>query len=301
MIAQQGAAGPTGPAGAGTTGATGAAGATGVAGPNWRSTLQFTTFTVLASNTLAVPSGTVIRATGNVTIAGTISVATNLYSMALIQGIGSTPGLVDAAGGTVVSGGAAVNALTARLLVLPGAIGGGIGPCTGSGAPAVITNGGGTITIIAAGSITINSGAFIHADGTAGCAVNPNTTGGGGGGGGVLVLASKTSITNSGTLTAVRGAGANSISGTGASGGGGGGVINLLSPSNTGAGTLTVTGGAAGTGADSSGFAGSGGGSGGAGGHSGTSTPAAAGGLGQTFAQTIVDPASLLAAAAHIY
>jgi hypothetical protein len=315
----QGPAGPTGVTGPqGPAGATGAIGATGAAGPqggaiygdgsdgagsfgtaNWvssppSSTLQFTTLSI--TGTLTVPSGTVIRATGSVTISGSIVAATNANAG---MGIGSSLAATDTLGSTSVSGGAAINSLFARLLVNPGAVGGGIGPANGAGCS--IAAGGGTVVILAQGSITVNSGASIHADGQAG--TSPSSCGGeggGGGGGGIIVLASKTSITNNGTISAAGGAGANAVAGTSGSGGGGGGIINLLAPSIT-AGTLTVAGGAAGSNADHSGFAGGGGGSGGAGGNSGATANPTAGGTGLTFTKIMTDPSTLFVPSAHLF
>lgn len=304
-----GAAGPAGP-----TGATGPTGPTGPAGgaiygdgsdgagsfgtADWVtsppvSTLQFTTLSI--TGTLTVPSGLIIRATGNVTISGSIVVATNANAG---QGIASSSAAIDASGGNVVAGGGATSSqLLARMLLNPGVIGGGIGPLTGGAGNA---GGGGTVVVLSVGSITISSGGSIHADGAAGGPISGTTTGGGGGGGGIIVLASKTSITNSGTLSAVGGAGAAAISGTSASGGGGGGIVNLLAPSVT-SGTVTVAGGAAGSGSDSAGFGGGGGGSAGAGGHSNLgATLATAGGTGLTFTKIMADPSTLFVPGVHL-
>jgi hypothetical protein len=66
-----------------------------------------------------------------------------------------------------------------------------------------------------------------------------------------VIIASQTSITRTGTVTAAGGNGGNGIvasgSGGGGGGGGGGGYIITWSPSNSGAGTRTVTGGSAGS------------------------------------------------------
>jgi hypothetical protein len=219
--------------------------------------------------TLIVPSGTVIRATGNVTISGTLQVAANPNAGA---GIGtSSPGCDESGAGTQEPGGAGFgNSLIARLLVSPGMIGGGVGGCLGYGG-----NGGGTVVILASGPITIASSGSIRADGAA--AFNPGYGGspaydGGGGGGGIVVLASRTSIANSATLSAQGGNGADGDSAgtggpngnvnTGAGGGGGGGIISLLAPSIT-VGTAQYNGGAAGkVGIYSFGYAGGGGGGG---------------------------------------
>jgi hypothetical protein len=263
-------------------------------------TNQYTTFSVSGGVTLTVPSGTIIHATGTVSIAGTITVAANTGYVGAGQGIASSMAQQDTTGATSVSGGGAINAMFARMLVNPGAQGGGSGVYNYSPEG----NGGGTITVIAQGAITVSGS--IHAHGTAGTApTNMNSTGGGGGGGGVIVLASKTSIDNTGTLGAVGGAGADGSSSNGrsGSGGGGGGVINLLSPSNTtSGGTLAVAGGAAGSdNGVTAGYGGGGGGSGGAGGQSGATSNPTAGSTGQTFVQTVTDPATLFLAALHLY
>jgi hypothetical protein len=108
------------------------------------------------------------------------------------------------------------------------------------------------------------------------------------------VLASATSISNAGTISAVGGKGANSIAGTSASGGGGGGVVSLFAPSIA-LGTISVAGGTAGTGNDTTGFAGGGAGSGGAGGNAagGSVSAATAGATGLTFSKITADPSAL--------
>ncbi|HWB85169.1 MAG TPA: hypothetical protein VG675_13575 [Bryobacteraceae bacterium] len=291
-----GPAGPTGPAGASAYG-DGSDGAGSFGTANWTtsppaSTLQFTTLSV--TGTLTVPSGTIIRATGNVTISGNIVVATNPNAG---QGIATTAATLGAAG-TAGTGGTGVNSLLARMMLNPGAVGGGGGPLTGGGA--VDVGGGGTIVILAAGSITVSAGGSIHSDGAAGGPINSNTIGGGGSGGGIIVLASQTSISNSGTISAAGGAGANSISGTSPSGGGGGGIVNLLAPSVS-AGTITVAGGAAGTGGDTGGFGGGGGASGGNGGNSGASGAATAGSAGLSFVKIMTDPSTLFVTSVHLH
>jgi hypothetical protein len=319
----QGLQGPTGATGAqglqGPTGATGPAGAAGPAGvanvygdgsdgagsfgtADWTSappasTLQFTNLTI--TGPLTVPSGLVIRATGNVTISGQIKVASNTNAGA---GIGSSPAAVG--NNSVAAGGGAVSPLFARLMVSPGPLGGGVGPFSDHNVsnPA---GGGGTIVIVAAGSITINASGSIRADGDNGRPAVPSSSiGGGGGGGGVIVLASRTGITNNGVMTAVGGNGASALpdpsTGTGASGGGGGGVISLFAPAIS-VGTAMVNGGAAGSGTNAtSGYGGGGGGSGGAGGSSGAATYATAGSPGMTFTKIMADPSYLFVAPVHL-
>jgi hypothetical protein len=310
----------------GPTGATGATGATGPVGPqgpagvanlygdgsdgigsfgtvDWTlsppaSTLQFTNLTV--SGMLTVPSGLVIRATGNVSITGQLVVAPNTNAGA---GIGSSAATLG--NNSVGLGGAAVSPLFARLGVSPGSAGGGIGPYTNSNVPNP-AGGGGTVVIIALGSITIGATGTIRADGANGNAAVPSTSiGGGGGGGGVIILASKTGITNGGTISAVGGKGADALAGaTGSapSGGGGGGVVNLLAPTITN-GAINVSGGAAGSGTNSNAntaFGGGGGGSGGAGGNSGNiGTNAAAGGTGSIYTKVTSDPSPLFVSPVH--
>jgi hypothetical protein len=270
--------------------------------------LQYTSITISAG-TLTVPSGLVLRATGNVSITGQIAVSLNPYAG---QGIASGPPLVDWVGGTLVAGGGAISAVLARTLVSPGIAGGGSGylffttsPNNVSVIPGYQPNGGGTIVILAAGTITINSGGSIHADGGAGSpALNEAFFSGGGGGGGIIVLASGTSVTASSgsTLSAVGGIGGAGNGTASASGGGGGGVINLLGPSVTTTGsTLSVGGGAGGTDSSSpEGFGSGGGGSGGAGGHSGNGSNGGTGSTGQTFSQTIANPSTLFVGGPHV-
>jgi hypothetical protein len=137
------------------------------------------------------------------------------------------------------------------------------------------------LVILAAGGITIGATGSIDADGQSATGANQFNYGlksrGGGGGGGIVVLASRTSIVNSGTLVARGGMGAdgswNSGSSgpliqTGPGGGGGGGIINLFAAYIV-AGAALVTGGSGGhvgSGQPLGGYAGGGGGSYGSGG-----------------------------------
>ena len=318
-----GTAGATGATGAtGTNGSAGATGATGPAGVanlygdgtdgagtfatvDWNSTppastLQFTSLTV--NGTLTVPSGLVIRATGNVVINGKIQVVTNTLAGA---GIGRTEGVLGNNG--IGTGGAATNPLFARTVLTPGPIGGGVGNFRNNSV-STPAGGGGTVVIVAGGSITIAAGGSINVDGAPGLPIiSVTSNGGGGGGGGVVTLASKTSIAISGTISAIGGKGADAFpgaTGSGASGGGGGGVVNLLAPAITAAAVnVNVNGGAAGGGTNlnaNTGWGGGGGGSGGAGGNSGNnSTAATAGGTGLSFQKITTDPSTLFIAPMH--
>jgi hypothetical protein len=265
-------------------------------------TLQFTSFAVSAGVTLTVPSGTVIRATGNVTISGIIVVAKVWYagmgaatSAALCDTSGTQPGIYGLGLGDA-------NALIARQLVNPGRRGGGGGGCESLGYGG---QGGGTLVILASGAITISSGGSIRANGTAGLDGTPGHNGGGGGGG-IIVLASRTSIANSGTLS-VQGGGGGSLNSSNCGGnqastgggGGGGGLINLLAPSIS-AGTASVGGGAGGSGwTGATGCGGGGGGSYGDGGFSGAGgINGSAGAPGAVLTTMIQDPSTLFAPAA---
>jgi hypothetical protein len=255
---------------------------------------------VSAGVTLTVPNGTVIRATGNVTISGSIVVAGNPYAE---LGAATTAAGCDTsrgAWGVYGEGLGTGSALLARLLVNPGRNGGADGGCYSEGSGGL---GGGTLAILAAGSITINSGGSIHANGGTGLGQDvPHA--GGGGGGGIIVLASWTSIVNSGTLSVQGGSGGpptrpacgSGSSPSAAGGGGGGGLINLLAPSIT-PGNASLSGGAGGQGqSGATGCAGGGGGSYGDGGYSGStgsSGSGSAGSPGAVFTKITLDPSTL--------
>jgi hypothetical protein len=303
----QGATGSQGPAGA--TGATGAAGATGtiygdgsdgtttgvcnitVNPTNWVTTppstdVQCTDFTVASGVTLTVPSGTLIHATGAVTVTGTITVqpgaAQGLFIAAPVAGNS----------GNLTSPGIALPAFTLRKLLRPGPFGGGnggtVGPIGTSG------YGGGSIVILAAGLISITGS--ITANGANGTA-DDQGFGDGGGAGGIVILASKTSVSNTGSLSAIGGNGspANSGNPNDSGGGGGGGLIHLLGPSGqVSLGTNHfVTQGSAGSGANGFGSSFGGGAMGGNGGAGSTGEGGSAGAAGLAITTTVVDPATL--------
>ena len=262
-------------------------------------TLQFHNLTITGAVT--VPSGLVIRATGTITITGSGSITINTTTPAvagrpLVQGVSTsvpTPSL----------GGIAPSAVLARQIVKPGVFGGGAGSSdSGGGVDDTIPSGagGGTLVILAAGGVTI--GGSITADGTGGIFDATNLVGRGGGGGGVVVIASRTSITNTGTINARGGVGSdglNPFSTVRAAGGGGGGIVNLLAPVIS-QGSINVNGGAGGANngmfdaGNSGGFGGAGGASGGNGGNEGDiNNSPTAGGTGRIFATITTDPANL--------
>jgi hypothetical protein len=271
----QGAQGQTGPAGAtgpqGPTGATGPQGAPaptiwgdGSAGAlvigvntDWTvnpmpasaqsGNLQFTNLTVSSGATLTVPYGTVIQATGMVTINGTINVT------ALPGAVTSpAPGGMSAIQALVPNSGLGLPLLTAAQILHPPSTGCGTGASPNWAA--VSGGGGGTFVIRAQGGIAIGATGIISADGSNGANGSTSTQfggtpgGTGGGAGGFIILASQNNITNTGTVHANGGSGGNGV-GANSGGGGGGGIIHLLSPNaNTvSGGTFTVAGGAAGT------------------------------------------------------
>jgi hypothetical protein len=251
----QGPAGDEGPAGpTGPVGATGPQGPPGPIGPqgspgalafygdgsdgaltisssvDWNSTppsgmLQFSSFTITATGSLAVPSGLVIRVTGNVTIAGPIVVGPAPGIPSANWGGGCAPYSVRFYG----VGLPGLSSLKARTLLRP----------------SFSQGGGGYLTILATGNILIASTGSISAPGVAGSTwvygvggPSPNASAGG-----IVILASKTAITNLGSLRAVGGDGANqTCCEYAAGGGGGGGIIHLLGPSLT-LGSYNVSGG----------------------------------------------------------
>ncbi|MEO8845393.1 MAG: hypothetical protein ABI591_15470 [Kofleriaceae bacterium] len=71
--------------------------------------------------------------------------------------------------------------------------------------------------------------------------------GGGGGGGGIVILASKLSIAQSGTIDVTGGAGGPSSASFAPGGGGSGGIVHLLAPAITHTGSETLVAGVQGT------------------------------------------------------
>jgi Collagen triple helix repeat (20 copies) len=342
-----GPAGPIGATGVGATGPAGATGPTGPTGPaggggsiygdgsdgitagvcaitsdtNWNSftvsgitssspstDIQCTNFTVSPGVTLYVPSGTEIRATGTLTIKGTISVFPSLGSNPYALTFPLYDAAQSANSGNGTLGALALAPLLQRKILHPGFNGGGNG-----GDSAFVTDtlargytngmGGGSFVIYAAGAIDISGSIQANGGGPGQGSAGDYE---GGGAGGILVLASKASITNTGTLSANGGQGNASGSGNNQTyaigGGGGGGIIHLLAPSIA-AGTTSVTGGAVGSGTTASFYGGGGGGACGGAGGNGTINSgnngavlgsASAGAAGVVYTSLIVDPATLI-------
>lgn len=279
----QGATGPAGPTGAtGATGASGENGANGSAGADGQlriygdgsagallttgfdnianANLQFTSCTIATGTFLNVPSGTILRCSGDVVISGSILVGaggsggqlTSLPSLNVFTSSGRAahPGKTRtvAANGELGSNNAVIDNAPfsfsmgneeAYLSYAPSLYAGG----GGGGSAGIGGSGGGYFAILASGSITLTNTASINAIGQNG------TTGSGGGGGGIIVLASKTSITipAAATISVAGGIGGPSTTTTSNGGGGGGGGIYIYSPSNTVNSTgFVISGGAAG-------------------------------------------------------
>ena len=319
--------GPTGPAG--PTGATGATGATGPAGPSgsvgaygdgsagalvisantdWSTTppanlsMEYTDFTVNSGVTLTVPSGTTIRATGNITINGTIVVkpgASEAGNYIPNPGVTIKAASQAATGISNTSGGIGLTSVAALSLIKGRIVGGGAGARNSNNSG---SDGGGYLRIMAQGNLSISATGSINANGVS--ATNANTAGlgiqgGGGGAGGVIVLFCKGTLTQAGSLLANGGNGASGFDGNGGTsegggGGGGGGIIILAASSVSSTGAKQVNGGSSGANAGASGTINGGGGGGACGGNGGggaqTSFAASsAGSIG--FSLTITTPA----------
>lgn len=255
---------------------------------------QFTTINVASGVTLTVPSGTKLRATGNVTISGTIAVSNPgnaTIGGSPAPGIGRTPAVIDTSG--IALGITKGQVMSLINIPANGGSGGGAA-ASGKSLPGM---GGGSFAIYTSGSITVSGTVRSNGANAINIDASPatvNSAGSGGGGGGLIVLMSKTGITNSGSLSATGGNGGDGvlISGTTAragGGGGGGGVVCLLAPAVS-AGTVTLSGGSGGTTAgsgSSTAYTPGGGASGGNGGRSGAGGVLVAG-AGQTGLQVTI-------------
>ncbi len=270
---------------------------------------QYSSITIASGATLTVPSGMRLHCKGNVTVSGTIVVATG----AMVTGTSQTSLGISLSPPLITNTAVAQGLPRARILpyldipVYGGAAGCRTNYSTGG-------DGGGSFAIYASGSITVSSGATINAKGMDNTNVSSGTTnnaGGGGGGGGLVVLISKTSVTMAGTINVSGGNGSSGYIGTSTTsnyaggGGGGGGIVCMaaaVAPSITG--TLNLAGGTAGTTATGSTTSYANGGGGGASGGNGgapaygTSTvsplAATAGSIGYSVLFTTPAPENLL-------
>ena len=283
---------------------------------------QYENIVVSAGATLIVPSGTILRATDDCDIQGTITVSTaaqgatrssgavgefidatvRVANSGIAQGGGNAQLSEQGAdGGGVVPGygGQGVSLAMGNTLVRPQLYGGGGGGTSAFGDGG---DGGGFFSLYCQGDIVIGSTAIIEANGGDGA------SGTGGGGAGVVVVASSSSITLEGAIVAIGGDGGEPHSGAAAGGGGGGGVVHLIAPTIDVTGAYDVSGGTGGQNSTDAGVlvndslvAGGGGGgacggNGGTGGvvfTSGSSSGGSDGGSGYAY-ETETDPTSLL-------
>jgi len=247
--------------------------------------LRFSSFTITPTGSLKVPSGLVIRVTGNVNIGGPLVVGPAsrvIKGQSRRTGGSCVPIGPDAADG----GNVGLDRLSARALLRPPNV----------SYTLVGGAGGGNITILAAGSITVSATGSISAAGMSGGTYPTSDVPSlyAASAGGIVILASRTSIGNNGTLIATGGNGVDGVVDAAApfsaGGGGGGGIIHLLAPSII-QGTTNVSGGTGGSSGSSNGNAMTGGACGGSGGASGaTGSP---GGAGYVFTTITSEPASL--------
>jgi len=319
--------GATGPTGAtGNTGPAGLDGETAVYGTGELGDLVVTTgtttsllgtaqhanCTVQSGATLQVESGTILRCTGTFTNDGTVTVfssrnrgsfsfSSNAASGALVppsSGVAlTTAGSPEYSTSGAFNGGKGGTGLGASsypegtIVRAPNGQGGG-GGAAGHGQSTVGGHGGGWFAIYAVGAISVGATGSVTATGDDGGSCS------GGGGGGIVVLASKTSVSVSGTIDVSGGDGGASTVNCGAGGGGGGGMVMSISPTTSvPSGSVLVNGGSAGTGAAPSTPA-SGGGGGGAsrgngGDGQGSATSPTSGSSGSN-ATTSADPTSII-------
>lgn len=249
-IGPQGVAGPAGEQGpAGPAGAAGANGADGQlriygngsagakiisAGTEFLAdyNLQYTDLNIAAGKALYVPSGTVIRCSGECVIEGTLYVysgAMGGQSTYYYADVSAEPGVARRAAANGPSGDATaarnggtggVPVQTGPSFSLPPVAGGG-----GGGAGFYVGGeGGGSVTILAKNGIRIGAGGLIRANGNNG----NNGYGDGGGAGGFIVLATPGQFVNNGSMEANGGNGGDSASYSAPGGGGGGGIIYVI-------------------------------------------------------------------------
>ncbi|HSP80666.1 MAG TPA: collagen-like protein, partial [Myxococcaceae bacterium] len=199
---------------------------------------------ITIDGTLVVPSGMVLRSTGDVTVRGTLSVLPGTQD----SGNGEAQPGVSVASAGLVHGGIGLSTLQAAQVVRPGIAAGGAGGRVTAGSGG---EGGGSVVLVAKGNLLVSSTGRIEANGRNGSS-GANVVGTGGGAGGVIVLVAKGALTVQGTVSAMGGNGASATTtggnGEGGGGGGGGGIIHFLSTSAaTLSGTIKVDGGAGGS------------------------------------------------------
>jgi hypothetical protein len=258
----------------------GSTGADGALNPTSNTVIQLPASGVLNYTTVNIPTGVTVTftgnasntpvtmlATGDVTIAGTISVnGTNASGM--YAGKGGPGGFDGGLGGTLnLQGGSGLGpgggnpgtVSTSQLYEGGGGGGGGFGTAGSNGTGYSIYSSGGT-----GGGVYSNDQIIPLIGGSGGGAgagsansSNAQPGGGGGGGAGTILIASSGTINLTGSITANGGRGGNSGSiYAGAGAGGSGGAIKLMATTISGEGTISTNGGSAGTGGQTAGGAG---------------------------------------------
>lgn len=233
---------------------------------------NFLSYTVNASSTHNVPSGSIINSLQPATVSGTVSVGAGYpggraSSLQRTADSGRGPGggsgrpTIDGGGTYGGAGGACIGAGgdggASDSSFAHGSVGLGFQPgLVGSGGGAGMSNsssngaggaGGGRFILCSASTITLNSSSIITAKGSNG---QSTTAAGGGGSGGVVALLSSVSLSlASGSTIDV--SGGNGGSGTSGGGSGGGGLVYLMAPSISNSATINLAQGTAGSGGSS--------------------------------------------------
>lgn len=237
----------------------GSTGADGAFNPTENVEVQLPADGKLNYTTVNIPAGVTVTfkknvantpayllATGDVTIAGTISV-NGTDGSAITPGKGGPGGFDGGIGGpSNGDGGKGLgpgggNPARAYSAAYAGSGGGGYGASGATGCGYNYGTGGSTY-----GNVRIIP--LPGGSGGGGGAGNNYAAGGGGGGGGALLIASSGTITITGAITANGGKGGNSSGMNAGSGGGGsGGAIKLMADRITGEGSISAVGGSGGT------------------------------------------------------
>jgi hypothetical protein len=259
----------------------GSTGALGALNPSTNTVVQLPADGILNYTTVNIPTGVTVTfqknaantpvsllATGDVTIAGTISV-NGIDGNTMWPGTGGPGGFDGGIGGNVsLPGGMGFGpgagnpgAVSTNTTSYPGGSGGGgagFGTAGGNGSSngtyAIGGTGGGTYGNV---KIVPMLGGSSGGGGAGATGSLTHRGGAGGGGAGSILIASSGTITISGSITANGGKGGNSSGTYGGSGGGGsGGAIKLMANTISGEGTILVNGAVAGTGSSYPGGAG---------------------------------------------
>ena len=221
--------------------------------------LQYDNFTIENGASVTFASGTVLKCTGSFTNNGTITVRGYAEGGQLerVNSNTSSPAFFPPMKGFAycffalaefgraseilkgAPGGCSMFSDMLRTILYPGPLGGSGG---GPGYNGRAGKGGGTLTVLSLGALTVGAQGVISANGE-----NSGTPGGGGGGAGAIILASSNSVSLQGAINARGGNGALSSTKIGAGGGGGGGFLRVISPSIASTATLNFEGGNAGS------------------------------------------------------